>query len=192
MLVRASRLVERVTQNVGVFGSRTAVLAFDINAASLKTALELLDEVTSVSVTGSGPWELTLDSSQLFSGVLALLVGDGALLTGDTDATAITVVADPDDLTVQTVTLTGSPTAGTFRLRVGRHAAPLRDATAEQVRWWINSGEGFRSERLKVLRAGRVTQEWGEGAGPVGEQLSEASWSVLFNAGLGRSPTPMV
>jgi len=54
----------------------TSALAFDIAAAAMETALELLTSVTAATVTGSagGPFTITLDSSQTAAGMTASAV----------------------------------------------------------------------------------------------------------------------
>lgn len=68
------------TFTLTVSGQVTSALAFDITAAAMETALELLSTVTVATVTGAagGPYTATVDSSV----TAATFTSDPALLTG--------------------------------------------------------------------------------------------------------------
>jgi hypothetical protein len=63
-------------------GATTAALAWDISAANLKTALDALAGIDTVTVSAAtGYWDVTFGGTQQYSDV-SLLVGDGSSLTG--------------------------------------------------------------------------------------------------------------
>jgi len=74
-------------------GQTTAGIAYNANAAAVKSALELLSTVDTVAVTGgAGPtvdWIVEFQGTQAGTNVNAM-VGDGALLTGGTTTVTVT------------------------------------------------------------------------------------------------------
>jgi hypothetical protein len=89
-------------------GAETAVIAYNANAAAVKAALELLATITTVNVTGIG----TIADPSVVEFVtpdlnVPLMVGDGALITGETVGLAIVAVQDGSALIVTEAT--GAP-----------------------------------------------------------------------------------
>lgn len=100
------------TFTLTLVAEETADIAFDAAAAQIKIDLELLANVTTVEVTGTGdsagdPWLITFVAP---AGDVALLVADDTLLTGETIGTTIAVVTEGDGaLTVSDVSAGQGP-----------------------------------------------------------------------------------
>ena len=82
------------TYTLTVSGQTTAAIAFDAAASAVKSALELLSTVTTVTVTGTGtvgdPWVCTFDDP-----IQSLDVsGDGSSLTGGDQTLTVTETTD--------------------------------------------------------------------------------------------------
>lgn len=148
----------------------TSALTFDESAADIETALEVLSNIDDVEVTGEdgGPWYVEFRGTNAGSDVV-LMTGSGASLSGAEVVIETTVAAVAAINEVETITLTGSPTGGTFTLTYDSQTTGniTYDATASAVR---NALEG-----LSTVDVGEVDVS-GLPGGP---------WTVAFRAGLG-------
>ncbi len=88
-------------------GTPTAAIAWNANAAAVKSALELLAEIGEVNVTGGAlPTSVSIEFVDPGPSNIPLLVADDALLTGDTLGVTIAQV-QPGSLAVTQAT--GAP-----------------------------------------------------------------------------------
>lgn len=102
LAVTGKNEIQRVSLGTGVTGGTftlaysgeaTAALAYNITAANLKTALEALTGIDTVTVTqGTGYWDVEFTGAHLYRDV-NLLVGDGKSLTGATGVAVTTTQA---------------------------------------------------------------------------------------------------
>lgn len=99
----------------------TTSLAYNANAAAIQAALRALPTIgaAGVTVTGSGPFTVTF-AGELGNKNVPLITLEANALTGGTNP-GVTIVettpgVDGTSAEVQTVTITGSPTGGTFVL----------------------------------------------------------------------------
>lgn len=83
----------------------TGTIAYNASAATIKSALELLPTVNTVTVTGSGPWSVEFTGTHAGTNV-SLMTIDTSGLTGGVNE-------------VQTITSPSNPTGGTFTLTFG-------------------------------------------------------------------------
>jgi hypothetical protein len=138
------------------FNARTtAPIAFNATAAQIKAALELLDNIDTVGVSGSGrtddPWKITFTAPGA-QNVTQLIVNDatgktkvGTLLDGRAAANE-----------VQTIYTT---TTGTFTIDLsGRTTGPLAyNASAAQIKAAL---EGLGSFQVNVTGLGTSANPW--------------------------------
>lgn len=96
-------------------GQTTGAIAYNAGAASVKTALEALSNVTTVTVTKTGTTYL-VEFDDPGGQDLQQMTGDGSSLTGASVAVVVTQSAVTAANEVQQVSLTGNPTGGTFTL----------------------------------------------------------------------------
>ena len=147
-------------------GQTTAVIAFGATAATVETDLELLSNITNVTVTGTGtavdPYSVTFVDP---GGDVAQMTADAALLTGgggkSTEVTKGAAAIDEQ----QKVTLGAGVSSGTFKLSFENveSAAIAYDATAATMKTEL--------ELLSTIDGVTVT---GAAGGP---------WTVTFNTG---------
>jgi hypothetical protein len=79
------------TFTLALSGSATAALAYNISAANLKTALELVSGMGTVTVTqGTGYWDVEFGGTNEYTN-MPLLVGNGASLTGGASVAVATI-----------------------------------------------------------------------------------------------------
>lgn len=118
-------------------GQTTAATAWNAAAATLETNLEALPNITNVTVTGTGtpadPYVVEFVDPGTEN--VAEMTGDGALLTGGGGQVTTIDTGDAGTNEVQTVTLNGSVTGGTFTLSYAgdETAAIAYNATAGAV-----------------------------------------------------------
>lgn len=148
----------------------TGALTFDESAADVESALDGLAGIDDCTVTGpaGGPWTVEFQGTQTGTDVSAI-TGDGTSLSGATILVEVTQTAAVTVNEVETITLLGSPTGGTFTLTYDSQetAAIDYDATAESVRLAL--------EALSNIDVGEVDVT-GSAGGP---------WTVTFLGGLG-------
>lgn len=97
-------------------GQTTGAIAYNASAATVKAALDALSNITAVSVTGTGPWEVTFDGATWGGTDVALMTGSGSSLTGMTATHATTQNAVASTNEKQRIELSGNVTSGTFTL----------------------------------------------------------------------------
>jgi hypothetical protein len=121
-------------------GEDTTTIAYNAAAGVVEDALEALSTigVGNVTVSGASPeWTVTFQGTFAATDVM-LITGDGTNLTGgdltDVDVTE-TTTGNPAVNEVQTLTITGTPTGGTFQLGFGGDTTGNIDwdATAAEV-----------------------------------------------------------
>jgi hypothetical protein len=110
----------------------TASIAHNANAAAIQAALNALATIgaSGVAVTGSGPFTITFSGTETQNRDVPLIeVYENALTGGTNPSVAIvetTPGASPATNEVQTLTISGTPTGGTFRLRMtSARTAPI-------------------------------------------------------------------
>lgn len=161
-------------------GQTTGALAYSASAATVEAALEALNNVGlgGVTVTGASPkWTVTFTGT-LASTDVALLIGDGALLTGGefTDVDVVETVAGVDPVNeVQTIDR-GAATGGSFTLTFGGETtnAIAFNASAATVE--------LELEALDSIPQGEATVAAG-----AGDDLT-----VTFSGSLGGVDQPMI
>jgi trimeric autotransporter adhesin len=100
-------------------GQTTGTLAYNISAASLKTALEALSTidtvtVTAVTVAGGRAWDVEFDGPGAED--VPLMTADVTSLTGGAVSVGVTQAATAAKNEVQAISLIGEPAGGTFTL----------------------------------------------------------------------------
>jgi len=131
-------------------GQETGNLAYNASAAVVEAALEALSTVGlgNVSVAGSTPiWTVTFEGN-LASTNVALIVGDGSLLTGGsaTDVNVAETVAGVDAVAEQQDFLvSGTWTGGTFTLTFGAETTGAIDwdASVAEVEMALEALDGI-------------------------------------------------
>ncbi len=105
----------------------TGTIAYNASAATIKSALELLSTVNTVTVTGSGPWSVEFTGTHAGTNV-SLMTIDVSNLTGGANE-------------VQTISSLNSPTGGTFTLTYGGYttAAINHNASAATIQSELES-----------------------------------------------------
>lgn len=102
----------------------TAPIAHNANAATIQAALEALATIGTggVVVTGTGPFTLTFSGTETAARPQALIATFENALTGGTTpaatVTRTTAGAQPSTNEVQSLTISGTPTGGTYRLQL--------------------------------------------------------------------------
>lgn len=98
-------------------GATSAGIAYDAAASAVESALEALATVDDVEVTGNagGPWTVKFVGTHLGTNP-AQMTGDGGSLSGAGIDIAVTQTSAATVDEIQTITLTGGPTGGTFTL----------------------------------------------------------------------------
>ncbi|MCI0358636.1 MAG: hypothetical protein L0211_09140 [Planctomycetaceae bacterium] len=99
------------------YGGQAVAVAWNASAATLKTNLESLSSIGTVTVTGTGtlhdPWIVTFDTDT----EVLLMTGSGTSLTGTEGRAEIIADGQPGTNEQQEVTITsGTPTGGNFTL----------------------------------------------------------------------------
>lgn len=95
-------------------GQTTAGIAYNAAAADVKSALEALSNVTTVTVTGTGPWTVTFNDPG--DQDVAQMTGSGASLTGASVSASVSQAATAPANEKQLVELIGNVQGGTFTL----------------------------------------------------------------------------
>jgi hypothetical protein len=114
------------------FRTVTDPIAYNASNSDIQTALNALATIgaSGVAVTGAGPFTVTFSGTETQNRLQAVLELYDNQLTGGTNPTVgivhTTPGASPATNDVQTLTISGTPTGGTFRLRlVSCRTAPI-------------------------------------------------------------------
>jgi hypothetical protein len=151
-------------------GQTTGALTYDESAADVETALEALSNIDAVTVSGpdGGPWLIVFLGTNAATDVLQM-TGDGSSLSGADVSISVVQAAAASVDEVQTISLTGSPTGGTFTLT---YSAQTTSAIAYDAPSAVIQDE---LEGLSNIDPGEALVA-GSAGGP---------WTVLFQGDLG-------
>jgi len=164
-------------------GQTTGALAYNVSAAVMEAQLEALSTIglDGISVTGAFPkWTVTFTGPQGAKSQPAI-TGNGTSLTGGilTDVNVSETTPGVDGVNeVQTLTMTGSPTGGTFKLGFGGATTEsiVYNATAAQVELAL--------EALDPIPQGTATVAGGPFPG--------TAMTVTFSGALGNQNVAMI
>ena len=138
----------------------TGNIAFDAAAATVETAVELLSNITAVTVTGSagGPW--TIEFADAGFGDALMLVADDALLTGATLGTVITEDTVGVANVYEVVEAWTDADGGTFKFSFGGQlsSAIAFDAAAATVETAVEATTGITA--VGVSGTGTEADPW--------------------------------
>jgi hypothetical protein len=119
---------------ITVAPNTTSSLAFNANAAAIKSALEALANVTTATVTGdyANGFTVTIDSpvqnfTQFTFPTNTLLGNNAASVTTETTTLAI---GSPVEKEVQKISFNSTPQSGTFKLKLGSEISNILNFTA--------------------------------------------------------------